>query len=112
MYTQLTSFLDDHEIMEVFKSGCRSHHSTESAPLSVFNDIFLATDSGNCALLILLDLTAAFDTVDHEIFISRLEQWVGITGPALQGFRLTELFVLPLMILPPPLPPFPGLPQG
>lgn len=48
---------------------------------------FLATDSGHCVVLVLLDLTAAFDTVDHEILITRLEQWVGISGTALEWFR-------------------------
>ena len=62
-------------------------HSTESALLRVFNEIFLATDSGHCVVLEPLDLTAAFDTVDHEIPIARLEQWVGISGTALEWFR-------------------------
>ena len=53
----------------------------------IFNDIFLATDSGDCFILVLLDLTAAFDTVDHEILISHLKQWVGIRGVALDWFR-------------------------
>lgn len=39
----------------------------------LFNDIFIATDSGDCVILVLLDLTAAFDTVDHEI--TCLEWW-------------------------------------
>lgn len=38
-------------------------------------------------LRVLLDLTAAFDTVDHKILISRQEEWVGITASALQWFR-------------------------
>uniref|UniRef100_A0A3Q3C7D3 Reverse transcriptase domain-containing protein n=1 Tax=Haplochromis burtoni TaxID=8153 RepID=A0A3Q3C7D3_HAPBU len=62
-------------------------HSTESALLRIFNDIFLSCDSGESVILILLDLTAAFDTVDHEILISRLEQCVSITGVALKWFR-------------------------
>ena len=49
--------------------------------------MFLATDSGVCGVLVLLDLTAAFDTVDHEILISCLKQWVGIRGIALEWFR-------------------------
>lgn len=60
-------------------------HSTESALLKVFNDIFLATDSGDSVILVLLDLTAAFDTLDHEIRISCLEQRVGIKGQHSNG---------------------------
>lgn len=51
--------------------------------IKVFNDIFLATDSGDCVVFVLLDLTATFDMVDHEILISCLEHWVGIKGIAL-----------------------------
>jgi len=49
--------------------------------------IDLAADSGSPAVLVLLDLTAAFDTVDHSILLSRLEQSAGITGSALAWFR-------------------------
>ena len=49
--------------------------------------IFLATDFGHCVVLVLLDLTAAFDTVDHENLIACLEQWVGISGTTLEWFR-------------------------
>ncbi len=87
VYSQLMAFLEQHNILEIFQSGFKSLHSTESALLRVFNDIFLATDSGDSVILVLLDLTAAFDTVDHEILISRLDQWVGIRGVALEWFR-------------------------
>ena len=61
------AFLKDYSVLEVFQSGFKSLHSTESALLRVFNYIFLATDSGDRVILVLLDLTAAFDTVDHAI---------------------------------------------
>lgn len=46
----------------------------------------LAADSGKGAILILLDLTAAFDMIDHDILLNRLSQWVGIRGNALKWF--------------------------
>lgn len=55
--------------------------------LKVFNDLLLAADSGDSAILILVDLKAACNTVDHRILISRLEQRVGIKGTALEHFR-------------------------
>jgi len=50
----------------------RSYHSTETAILKVMSDIFLALDSGDLAILPLLDLSATFDTVDHYILLKRL----------------------------------------
>ncbi|XP_042341014.1 uncharacterized protein LOC121942011 [Plectropomus leopardus] len=84
---QLMVFLEEHKILEIFQSGFKTLHSTESVLLRVFNDTFLATDSGDCVILVLLDLTAAFDTVDHEVLISRLKQWMGIRSVALDWFR-------------------------
>ena len=74
VYCQLMDFLNEFNILEIFQSGFKTLHSTESALLRVFNDIFLATDSGQCVVLVLLDLTAEFDTVDHNIPITHLEQ--------------------------------------
>ena len=70
-----------------FQSGFKTLHSTETALLRVFNDILLANDSGDYVVLVLLDLTAAFDTVDHDILVSRLQHLVGICGTALEWFR-------------------------
>ena len=50
------------------------------------NDIALSVDAWNPAVLVLLDLTAAFDTVDHAILVSHLKQYAGIRGTALQWF--------------------------
>ena len=84
--SQLLPFLNHAEILEPFQSGFRSRHSTETALLKVTNDLLLTLDSGENAILILLDLSAAFDTVDHNTLLSRLEQWVGISSTALQWF--------------------------
>ncbi|XP_013871818.1 RNA-directed DNA polymerase from mobile element jockey [Austrofundulus limnaeus] len=87
VYVQLKSFLDEHNIMDVFQSGFKSLHSTETALLRVYNDILLACDSGDHVILVLLDLTAAFDTVDHSILLMRLQHQVGISGTALDWLR-------------------------
>ncbi|XP_043934439.1 uncharacterized protein LOC122807592 [Protopterus annectens] len=87
VYGQLLDFLDKNNFLENFQSGFKPLHSTETALLKVMNDIFLATDGGKSVLLVLLDLTAAFDTVDHEVLLHHLEHYVGITGSALNWFR-------------------------
>lgn len=73
VYNQLLPFLEDNSITELFQSGFKALHSTESALLKVSNDILLSIDSGKFVVLVLLDLSAAFDTVDHSILISRLQ---------------------------------------
>lgn len=85
--TQLQTFLGSYSIYEKFQSGFKPRHSTETALLRVLNDLLLTVDSGNSAVLVLLDLTAAFDTVDHNILLSRLEHCVGIKGTALKWFQ-------------------------
>lgn len=83
---QLSTFLNNNNIFDKFQSGFRPQHSTETALLKVTNDLLLSVDSGNCAALVLLDLSAAFDTVDHGILLERLRLWVGIRGIALSWF--------------------------
>ncbi len=87
VFNQLKSFLDEFSIFEKFQSGFKPRHSTETALLRVSNDLLLAVDSGNSAVLVLLDLTLAFDMVSHSILLSRLEECVGIKGIALKWFQ-------------------------
>lgn len=84
---QIHSFLIQNDIFEVFQSGFRAFHSTESALIRVLNDLLTAVDSGSSAVLVLLDLCAAFDTIDHDILLSRLENVIGIQGTALAWFK-------------------------
>lgn len=84
--TQLCSFLQTNNIFEVFQSGFRAHHSTETALVKITNDLLLAADRGCVSLLVLLDLSAAFYTIDHNILINRLKS-TGVQGQALQWFK-------------------------
>ncbi len=64
----------------------RTFHSTESALLKELNDICMVTDQGDSIVLVLLDLTAAFDMIDHNIVIAQLKSYVGLTGTVLGWF--------------------------
>ncbi len=80
VFNQLQDFLSVNSILDTFQSGFRVSHSTETALLKVCNDVLFSTDSGNSALLVLLELTAVFDTVNHSILISHLLHYVGLRG--------------------------------
>jgi len=56
-------------IFEILQSGFKKYHSTETALLKVLNDVLVTCDSGNYAVLVLLDLTAAFDMMDHDVLL-------------------------------------------
>ena len=72
--------------MPCTQSAYRKYHSTETAVANVYNDLLLAADQGQVSAMCLLDLTAAFDTVDHELLVLRLELQFGVRGVALQWF--------------------------
>ena len=53
------------------------------------NDLLMAMDKGQVMLLVLLNLTSAFDTVEHEILLDRLRSTVGLAGKYFHGLRVT-----------------------
>ena len=67
----------------MLQSSYRQFHSTETALIKAMNDILLKMNSQHVTLLILLDLSAAFDTVDHQILLGRLSDEAGIRRTAL-----------------------------
>ena len=64
------------------QSACRKMQSTETALLKILDDLYRIIDSKNAAVLIGLDLSAAFDTIDYSILIERLKSVYGISGTA------------------------------
>ena len=80
---QIQSYLNEHDLFPSLQSAYRRHHSTETALLKVKNDILMNMENQKVTLLVLLDLSAAFDTVDHRILLDRLQFDFGISGSAL-----------------------------
>jgi len=80
------------DLLRTRQSGFRPGHSTETAVLRVLSDILLTLDSGDrdLAALILLDLMAAFDTVDHVILLQRLQRSFGIKDVVLQWYQSAD----------------------
>ena len=67
-------------MFDPLQSAYRDKHSTETALIKLQNDILSALDTGSSAILLMLDLSATFDTIDHDILLSRLCNVYGITG--------------------------------
>ena len=84
---QLFSHLSAHNLLSAHQSAYRSGHSTETVLIRILNDLLVSLDENKISILLLLDLSAAFDTIDHEILMSRLEYDFGIQNTALNWFR-------------------------
>ena len=75
---QLNNYIDSDGLSNVNQSAYRRLHSTESALLKIQNDIAASMDSGKAVALTLLDLSAAFDTIDHDILFNSLRDCVEV----------------------------------
>ena len=83
---QLVDHIHRHGLDNSYQSAYKSGHSTETALLSIKNDTHLSLSRGEATALVLLDLSAAFDTIDHSTLLSCLQDWFGVGGSALKWF--------------------------
>ena len=79
--------MTENNLHEHLQSAYKPGHSTETALVKVQNDILTSIDQHGIVILVMLDLSAAFDTIDHDILFSRMENILGITGQALASFK-------------------------
>ena len=83
---QIISHFDKNNYLDKFQSAYRTGFSTETALLKVINDSLVSINAGNLVLLVLLDLSAAFDTINHKFLIQKLSSISGIKDTALNWF--------------------------
>ena len=75
---RLEEHMSAYHLHDNLQSAYRPQHATETAVLKIHHDIGNGVDNGKCTVLASLDLSATFDTVDHSIFIARIQQLYGV----------------------------------
>ena len=75
---QITSYLTLNNLQSNSQSAYKKGHSCETAMLKVVNDIQEEINKNNMIILLMLDLSAAFDTIDQDILLAKLERYFGI----------------------------------
>ena len=83
---QLIAYFESNCLLPTNQYAYRVNYSTETALLRVYSDLVAASDAGQVSLLMLLDLSAAFDTVDHDILLRRLSSDFGLFRTAILWF--------------------------
>lgn len=86
VFNQTNDYLNEHKFYPKTQSAYRKFHSTETALLRVKHDILMNMNRQHVTLLVILDLSAAFDTVDHCIMLDRLKSSFGIKDQVLKWF--------------------------
>ena len=85
--TQPTAHLEANGVFPEYRSAYRKFHFTEHALLNVISDLNMALAEGHVTLFGLLDLSAAFDTVNHDVLLKRLEISLGLCGTPLKWMK-------------------------
>ena len=81
--SRLLDHIESNNLGEPLQSAYKLHHGTETALLKIQSDLLLAMDDHKASLVVFLDLSAAFDTIDHTILVNRLRNDYGLSGKAL-----------------------------
>ena len=84
VHDQLNTYVTTNGLYAKFQSGYRKHHSCETAVTRIHNDILMLIDKKTNVLLLLLDLSAAFDTINHSLLLQKLKHSFGVTNIVLK----------------------------
>ena len=84
---QFTKYLNTNKLFCEFQSAYRKFHSCETALIKICDDVLRNLDSGKCIFILFLDLSAAFDTISHDILIDILKNKYGVSGQVLKWFQ-------------------------
>ena len=84
---QIQDYVSANKLNTPLQSAYKANHSTQTALLKIFNDILTEVDQVNVVMVTLLDLSAAFDTVNHDILLRRLQESFGIDSTCLKWFE-------------------------
>ena len=87
VFEQIHNHMITHSLYPEFQSSYRQNHSTETALVKVTNDTLRKINSQEVTLLVMLDLSAVFDTVNLNILLTRLNEEIGTCGVALEWFK-------------------------
>ena len=87
VHKQLDGHLDTNNLHAAHQSGYRKNHSCETATLAIYNDLLCLNDAKSKVVLLLLDLSAAFDTVNHDILIAKLKKVYGLKCNVINWFK-------------------------
>ena len=87
VFSQIFNHLENHNLLIPNQSAYRKNHSCETALIKIYNDVLSTLDSSTNVVVALLDFSAAFDTINHEILYKKLNNHFGIRGTALKWIK-------------------------
>ena len=80
------SHINNNKLDNQHQSAYKPGHSTETALLSIKDEAHLSLAHGEPTALVLLDLSATYDTIDHNILLGYLKSWFGLGGTVIKWF--------------------------
>ena len=84
---QIEIYLENNNLLDLYQSGYCKHHSTETAVLNIRSNILSMKDCHQATALVPIDLSAAFDLVDHDVLVKHLDNYFGFSAIVLDWFK-------------------------